>query len=181
MNLFKNVKGLLAAGVLAFGTLPAHASIITLDSGWQSFSFDDVGSAWSQTFEFTLTDTAWFSVTDAYLSGDQFEFFVNGAYIGVTSAPTSQGDQISNNFDGAFADSRWSSAEIMLTAGSYVVSGSTVLSPYGSGGAAVQLSSQSMGGPVFTDPTRVSEPGTAAMLFLAVAGLFLRNRKHAAR
>lgn len=174
MKILKRLKGICLALLLSVGAAPTHAVLITVDSGWQDFTFADVGSAWSDTFEFTLTDTAWFAVTDAYMSGDRFEFFVDGVSVGATSMPTVEGDQINDDYDAAFADARWSSAEIMLGAGTYQVSGLTLLSPFGSGRAAVQLSSTALGGPGFVP---VSEPGILVLFSVALAGLFIRSRK----
>ncbi|NMH60587.1 hypothetical protein [Alteromonas ponticola] len=172
---FKNkIKEVCLALLLFCNFAPAQADIITLDSGWNSFAFSGVGSPWGQTFEFTITDTAWFAVTDAFLSGDRFEFFLDGVSLGLTSMPTTQGDIIFDNYDSAFGDARWSSAEVMLGAGTYQVTGTTILSPYGSGGAAVQLSSTSLGGPTFAN---VSEPALPLLLGIALTSLFIRARK----
>ncbi|MGJ8611666.1 MAG: VPLPA-CTERM sorting domain-containing protein [Octadecabacter sp.] len=164
------------AAILAVAGTAASAAPLTLDAGWSSFDFEDVGSAWSETFTFTIASNAFFAVTDAYLSGDQFQFFVDGVSAGVTSAPTSQGDQISDSWDLAYADSRWSSGELELTAGTYEISGLTTLSPFGSGSAAVQLSSTSLGGPTI-QPSAVPIPAAGFLLFGALGGLAAFGRR----
>src|SRR3990172_11291339 len=86
----------------------AKAVPLTVDGGWNVFLFGDDFSPWSASFDFTLTDPAVFTVTDRYLSGDQFVVTDFGFGIGVTSIPSSLGDQIGSDWDTAAADPRWS-------------------------------------------------------------------------
>ena len=170
------------AGALCVGT-SANATTLTLDDGWQPFSFSDGGSAWSEDFTFTLLDTAYFAVTDAFCAGDQFEFTVNGTVEGVTSVPfydgTCTGPTSTTDADAAFASSVWSSGEIELGAGDYTISGIAVLSPFGQGAAFVQLSSTSLGGPVIAPPTSpVPLPAGGLLLVAGLGGMAaLRRRK----
>lgn len=163
---------------LAFAT-GANATALTVDAGWSFFSFASAGSAWSDEFTFTLTDTAYFVVTDAFCAGDQFSFSVNGTYQGETSTPfydgTCTGPTQEDDPDLAFSSSYWSSGEIELTAGSYTITGLTVLSPFGGGGAYAQLSSTSLGGTPITPS--VPLPAGGLMLISAAAGLGLMRRR----
>lgn len=179
MSTRKTIVGLAATGLLWAGISSASAAILELDTGWQSFEFAPAGSDWSESFEFTISDGAWFAVTDGFLSGDQFELFANGVSLGLTSAPTAEVVQIANDWDNAFADSRWSSAEVFLGAGSYLITGSTILTPFGGGLAAVQLSSSSLGGPSFEPPpgtTPVPTPATGILMISALFGLAASRR-----
>lgn len=173
----------LSAALLA---LPASGSALTalpLDGGWQEFLFADVGSAWDDSFGVSIGagETAWLAITDGFLSGDQFEFFANGVSLGLTSAPTAVGVDIGFNADAAFADARWSSAETMLGAGSYEITGNTVLSPFGAGRAFIRLSSTPLGGPGFENPVPTAPiplPAAGIMLIGALGALTLVARRH---
>ena len=180
------MKTKLAAAAIALATaasLSTSASALSLglDTGWQYFSFDGVGSAWSDDFTFTLSGPAYFAVTDAYCPGDQFSFKVNGTSIGNTSVPfydgTCAGSTYTDDPAFAYSSSLWSHGEIMLGAGSYTITGSTVLSPFSSGGAFAQLSSKSLGGPGIG---AVPVPAAGVLLATAFGGFAaLRRRKKA--
>ena len=156
---------------------PAHAIPLTLDGGWTQFTFEDVGSPWSDDFTFELLDPAYFAVTDAFLSGDRFEFFVNGISVGQTSDPTTEGVQINGDFDAAFADPQWSSAQILLDVGVYTITGLTTQSPFSSGAAAVQLTTADLGGPEFE--AEVPLPAAGLALLAGLAGLGVVGRRKA--
>jgi len=180
----KMMASVAVAAVLSVGALQkAEASTaLTLDDDWTTFLFGDVGSSWSDSFTFTIASTAYLAVTDAFLSGDRFEFFSNGVSLGLTSAPTTQGDDIGNDYAAAFTDARWSSAEAIFAAGSYTITGLTIDSPFGSGGAAIQLSSQSLGGPSFEPVNPIPLPAAGWLLLGALGGLvgLGRRRRRAA-
>jgi hypothetical protein len=156
----------IAAFAIALAATPAQATMITVGSGWQTFGFGGVGSSWDQDFSFSLAATATFKVTDAFLSGDRFGVFENGLSVGQTSAPGSVGDQIGSNYDAAFADPRWSHAAYVLGPGVYDFTGIATESPFGGGGAAVELVA---GG--------VPELGTWAMMILGFGGVALQLRR----
>jgi len=142
----------------------ANAASLSVDGGWSTFTFGGVGSSWSETFSFTLTNSAKLSVTDAYNSGDQFSF-TDGVTTWNTSTPTN--GFYNSDFDAAFADTNFSSLAVLLGAGSYQISGSTLLSPFGAGGAAIQLSSVS----------EVPIPAAALMFAPALLGFLGLRRK----
>ena len=151
---------------LAMTNVNAANIPLTVDGGWEYFSFDSVGSSWSDTFSFTLTQQAMFSVTDAYSSGNEFSF-TDGVSTWNTSTAINDGTNINNDFDAAFASSKFSSLSILLNAGSYTISGIATLSPYGGGGAAAQLSSVSA----------VPVPAAAVLFAPALLGFMGLRRK----
>jgi hypothetical protein len=158
---------LAAASFLAVA--PASADPLAVDGGWHEFSFGGQGSAFSPTYEFTLSTSGWLKVTDAFLSGDQFEVYSNSALLGATSVPGSQGDQINGDYDTAFADARWSSGAWLLGPGSYSIEGIVLASPFGGGGGAMRVDTAGA----------VPEPSTWAMMIggLGLAGVALRRRR----
>ena len=81
--------------------------------------------------------------------------------------------QIDDDYDAAFADPQWSSASYILGPGSYTVEGLTAVSPFGTGGAAVQLLSTGGGA--------VPEPGTWLMMLLGFAGIGMAVRSSRTR
>ncbi|WP_209424894.1 VPLPA-CTERM sorting domain-containing protein [Pararhodobacter sp. SW119] len=170
-------------------TLPITASAETalpLDGGWQFFAFSAVGAPWDDAFTFTLGagETAWLAVTDAFLPGDQFEVFANGMSLGLTSPPASEGETVGPDADAAFADPLFSSAEAMFGEGSYRITGTLTVSPLVPGGAFLQLSSTSLGGPAFAPaPEPVAPiplPAAGFLLIGALGGLSLLARRRLA-
>lgn len=165
----KSTLAIIATSIAALASAPAFAeTALTVDGGWQYFSFGNVGSSFSnQPFTFTLTESAVLRVTDAYLSGDQFEVFGNGTSLGLTSTPT-LGFDLGGDYDAAFASDNFSHGQWTLAAGTYSITGLTVLSPYSSGGAAISLSA-------------VPEPGSIALMLAGVAVLGARLKRRQAR
>ncbi len=152
--------------IALFGLLSmanVNAANLTVDGGWNYFSFGGVGSSWSETFSFTLTSAAKFTVTDAFNSGDQFSF-TDGVTTWNTSTPVHDGTNIGSDYDAALVSPKFSSLSVLLGAGSYTISGLTTLSPYGGGGAAAQLSS-------------VPVPAAAFMFAPALLGFIGLRRK----
>lgn len=128
----------LACSLFALTTSNVLAAPLSTDSGWSVFTFGGVESGWSDTYQFSSSDQTLLTVTDAYFAGDQFEVFANGSSLGITSAPGFDTDA-NDKFDLAAANSIWSTGEFVLDAGDYNISGTTTMSPYGSGGGAIKI------------------------------------------
>lgn len=179
MTTFKKLT-LAAALSTAMVSGQVSALPLTLDGGWESFSFEADGSPWSEDFTFTIASDAFFVVTDAFCAGDRFSFAVNGMDAGLTSVPffdgTCTGPTFSDDPDFAFASPNFSSGELLLGAGSYTVTGTAVDSPFGSGGAFAQLTSTSVGGPPIT-PDPVSAPATMLLVLGGLGALGMARRK----
>ena len=175
------ITTLLAATTLVFAGTATHAATLTLDAGYTTFYFDDTGSSWEDTFTFTLAGTGFLTVVDLFNSGDQFEVFVDGISAGLTSAPASQTEYIGVGAEAfAIASPDFSSGEIELGAGTYTISGTAALSPFGSGGSSIGLFSTSQGAPTIgaVVPT-VPLPASSLMLLVALGGLAaLRRNTH---
>lgn len=68
------MKSFLIASVYALALGSAtEAATLTVGSGWSSFTFEGDGSAWSESYTFTLSQNAYLLVTDAFKPGDLFE------------------------------------------------------------------------------------------------------------
>ncbi|MET0081697.1 MAG: PEP-CTERM sorting domain-containing protein [Sedimenticola sp.] len=162
----KNFRTKALGLTLLLASTQASAIPLTLDGGWQSFGFGGTGSSWYSTFEFTISDAAVLSVTDAFLAGDIFEVFADSVSLGLTSFTSDTTSQIGSDYDSAFASASWSSGSWDLAAGSYVISGVVTASPHGSGGAALRL-----------DTAEVPVPAPLALMGLGLAALGFSQRK----
>ncbi|MGI9600493.1 MAG: hypothetical protein ACR2QE_01315 [Acidimicrobiales bacterium] len=102
--------------------------------GWNSFSFGPVGSTTTITRTYGSGGGA-LDVTDAYLTGDQFDVSVAGNLCGQTSNAPNLGRFVwTNNPNTAYTDARWSSARVYLGPGTHTISITVTVSPWGSGG-----------------------------------------------
>jgi len=96
-----------------------HNTVPTLDGGWV---YDQINAAYtdsvSSSYDFTLTDSAYFRITDYFIVGDIYSVWDGGSYLGDTDFVG-----FSSSFpDDASANAGWmsasfSSAEFFLTAG----------------------------------------------------------------
>jgi hypothetical protein len=122
----------------------AQAAPYTVNSGWATFGWDGaVVTPWDTTFDFTLTTPAILKVTDAYFDGDRFNVTDNAKFIGDTSVPVDNGASIGSDYDGAFADPRWSSRQWVLFPGAHSITGTVIAETtgYTSGAGAIRVDS----------------------------------------
>ncbi|RYH11719.1 PEP-CTERM sorting domain-containing protein [Tropicimonas sp. IMCC6043] len=183
------LKKLFLAACIA--VLPGFASAATInltkEMGWTDFRFADSlnGGAWLEaapvcdpkdfmscelevlSFSVSLAEAAYLQVTDAFLSGDVFEVFANGASLGLTSA-SKTGNDIGNDYTAALADDRFSSGTWLLGPGEYIISGFVRSMPQTVGRASIRIAD-------------VPVPGSLALLLgagaaLGASGLRRRNR-----
>ncbi|MES2289338.1 MAG: PEPxxWA-CTERM sorting domain-containing protein [Pseudomonadota bacterium] len=168
-----------AAIALAANTMPtvdAHAATLVVGSGWQTFYFGSTGSSiyapsGDTTYTFSLAQAAELQVTDAFSIGDTFRFFNFGTAIGSTGAFNAAGPATSDAAT-AFAGSSYSKMSVLLGPGNYSLTGIATASPYGGGGAFIQLARVE---------NAIPEPSTWALMiagYLLVGGCMrYRGRK----
>src|SRR6266705_2363474 len=149
----KSIRGFLAALFAACAFLSVNASAGPIAVGpWFEFGFGAAGTALTSgvgtvpgvnpptTFldnppwTFTCTTSCWLVVTDAFLSGDRFQFFDNLASIGLTSVPV-LGSDCGNNVLGCLGNAAFSHGLFALTAGAHSITGIVTVSPFGAGAA----------------------------------------------
>lgn len=183
-------KLFLAACIAVLPGLASAATInLTKEMGWAEFRFDinRDGGAWLEgdkdpslypleilSFSVSLAEAAYLQVTDAFLSGDVFEIFANGASLGLTSATSVIGDKIGNDYSAALADARFSSGTWLLGPGEYIISGFVRTMPQTYGRAALRIA----------DAPPVPVPGSLALMLGAGAALgasAVRRRNRASR
>jgi PEP-CTERM motif len=156
---------------ISLGTSVARADVLTVGSGWDSFSFGGLGSSFSTDFEFTLTAPAVFRITDAFVDGDQFAISNHGTFVSDSSVPANNGFQINADYDAAFASPLFSHFSVNLGPGTYDFTGIVIQNATGfpdGGGAAAELVASA-----------VPEPSTWAMMILgfAAVGFLVHRRK----
>ncbi|MEM1410381.1 MAG: hypothetical protein AAGG79_06510, partial [Pseudomonadota bacterium] len=142
-----------------------------LDGGWFEDQLEDIGiDSGASPYEFTLTDSAFFRITDAFLTGDDWVVNNNGSLLfdpGLAAFPTAFGD----NVDAAsgWTNINFESGEILLAAGMYSI---TVT---GDGGGGLPATFY-----VRLDSNPIPVPA-AAPLMLAGLAAFAARRKLKAR
>jgi hypothetical protein len=178
------IKGLLAAVALtALAGAPAKAAVnvpLIDGAGWSEFFFgapgfspefqDLSGNTLNYTFTIAPGTTDVLRVTDGFVDTEQFAVAVfdpaTGLDVQPTSAPGDTGADVLNCWSCAFFDPehRWSTGEYILGAGSYIVSGAAIVSPFGAGAGAIELGA-------------VPEPATWAMMLAGFGGLGVMMRR----
>lgn len=180
----KNWKSALAALTLATGfavaPIASHADAIVVNAGWYGFCFGGTGSAATSGCQnsgigtsgnsttFTAAGPVLFQITDAFNAGDTFDVWVDGLYQ-FTTNPVPQSNPGISDPDLAFADPAYSHGQILLGGGFHTIDVFASASPFGSGGAYLQV----------ITARGVPEPGTVALIGIALAGLALRRRTNA--
>ncbi len=169
----KLLNKLVGVALLAASTA-SMADPIGVDAGWYGFCFGGAGSpatngcqnsgigSAGNPFTFALSGPGLLKVTDAFDIGDTFDVFVNSVLAFTTSAPGAGAS--TSNPDVAFASGYYSAGSLLLAAGNYSIDIFANQSPFGSGGAYVEIESA------------IPLPGTLALVGLGLAGLGLRRR-----
>lgn len=146
------LKTMSAAALLAAtmaGGANATSVNIAADGNWYQFDIDDIyaqsgGLEWidaidddlgpynndgsALTFALTLTQTSTLTVVDAGFAGDEFRVTINGQDYLSSAAIDTYPDSVGTDFDAALADSRYSHLNVVLGAGTYVISGNLAAS-----------------------------------------------------
>ena len=163
-------KTFLSALALAVSAAAAHAAPLTLDGGWSSFSASyGKTSSWNTSFEFTLTESALLQVTDTGDNNDMYMVTVASSGTSTdyaTSTPVG-GYAFSNDPDYTFGSDAFSSLEVLLEAGSYVITGRLNNTTYSAGTGSIQIVS----------PTTVPLPASGLLLLGAFGGVVALRRK----
>mgnify|MGYP003574543731 FL=1 len=121
----------------------AGAESLGLNSGWQTFTWTHPDNYrnkiyWDQTFEFTLSNPAVLTVTDAYEKGDRWTIFNYGASLGET--PWVPKSTVSTaDYDVAASDPTWSTDTFELTPGTYQITGKHRTNAYGNSSGGIRL------------------------------------------
>lgn len=114
-------------------------------------------------------------VTDAFQKGDAFDVYVDSIFRFRASAVASDAGGVVTDPDTGFADPTYSSGQLVLAAGSYSVEIFTKTSPFGGGGAFLQVSRTTLP----PDGTGVPQPSTYALMAAGMSGLWLLRRRMA--
>jgi hypothetical protein len=160
----------LAAACLCAVSTPAMATVLPLNGGWQADRTNAVGVASpSSPWTFTLTNNAFFRLTDAFITGDVYTATDTGNALTFVSTFTTDGAAVPAYQGTAWSDTRYSRFSKVLGAGSYSF---TITGNCAGGcpaGFAVRLD---------TAPAAVPEPATWAMLVLGfgLIGAAMRRR-----
>ncbi|WP_424196215.1 PEP-CTERM sorting domain-containing protein [Ampullimonas aquatilis] len=120
----------------------AHATLITTDGSWNQFDVDDLtaqsgGVEWIHindgtqlNYQFTIANgfQGKLTVVDAVFAGDTFKVFNGNTLLGTTSPVTATNYEqnplnLGYDFDAALANSQFSKATYILTAGTYDIHG----------------------------------------------------------
>lgn len=155
-KLSKSVLAILAAIALvpvAVAALPVDNGAsevytnapLTVNGGWQSFSFGGVGNTVSGSpFTYSAPVGTMIRIVDGFCYGDRFSVEVTPGTTtpvtpGATSLPGSSSCGGPSNGDAAFNDPLMSSGCWFVDAGSQSVTVKMLSSPYGSGGAFIRV------------------------------------------
>ncbi|SFI63818.1 VPLPA-CTERM sorting domain-containing protein [Celeribacter neptunius] len=164
---------LLAASAVSVALLSSSASALTLDGGWESDTISDAGTPSSGSpYAVSLTDSAYFRITDAFITGDVFDIFIDGV-LAFSTTFTAFGSGFGDNptADSAWTSASYSSGEYLLAAGDY----SITVQGDGAGGLPAGFYTR------LDSVSAVPLPAAAPLLLAALGGLgFARRRKNKA-
>lgn len=170
--MFSNSLKALAVAAATVTAGPSQAATINLvaGSGWDNFSFGDVGTTVGRSFSFSLAANAVLTIVDGFFAGDQLGVFNNAVSLGATSAPVTPSANTGMNFDAALASGQHSFGQFNLGPGTYLISMDVLARSPGTGLhiAAIRL-----------DMAAVPVPAGGALLLsgLGAAALLRRRRR----
>jgi hypothetical protein len=116
--------GLLAvvAMVVAFAAVSATAATLPVSTNWSTFNWSSgPGVMAIPSFDLTTGGLTTIQVTDAYITGDQFEVYVDGLLKLTTNSVREMGGSYAASGDDAWPDARYSKGWFDLGAGDYVI------------------------------------------------------------
>ncbi len=126
--------------LVAFASVSACADDLIVGGGWAYFDWYAGPGVWATpTFSLSADDTCTVQITDAFLTGDQFEVYVDGVLAITTSTPV-DGLNLGLDTDAAWAEPAYSKGCFVLDAGRYELSIKNILIPtgYPDGGAYIR-------------------------------------------
>jgi hypothetical protein len=179
--MFKFKLWFLAVSISVVLLTPAtlSAGAISADAGWYGFCFSGVGNTvyvgcknegigvTGNPVTFAATGEVELKITDAFSPGDMFQVVIDGGTPLNTSTP-SGGAGFTVDPDAAFADPAFSHIGVLLGSGSHTVDVSVIASPFGAGGAYLEVVSAE----ATPEPAALSLMGGGLLLL----GLLRRRR-----
>jgi hypothetical protein len=171
-------------GLLGGSAGPVQAAPIGIDAPWQLFQWHDAPGAWNDEGAFIYSAASWTTVqvTDYRVTGDRFEIYDEGLFVGMTSPPSTIWDY-TDDIDVAYADPRWSSGEFLLGPGAHALTIRTVwTAPLEMPGGGWQRNADGTGAiKVNTSDYIPTVPAPAAVLLAALGTVLAgwQRRRHA--
>jgi hypothetical protein len=142
---------------------------ITVGGHWTFFNWSGTPPVVNLDGPFTFSNSSsmLLKVTDAFIDGDRFGVYDNGALLGNTSVPADDGTQIGSDCNAAFANPKYSHATFTLAPGSHSVTMVTIAGATGftSGSGCVRVDL----GPAA--PSEVPEADTLLLMSGGLGGL----------
>lgn len=195
------LKSILTALALCAASTGATAATLTLDGTAKFFDNqfgtskgDPTQSAWVDSFDFEVDagQTAYLSIVEFREAGDIFGIEINGVFAGLTSTPSGVAayfdkttfGNLQDGINRAFLDARFSSGQIALSEGRYLVTG--FVSNYDPANSTASGYAMLTGSPTDAPALRAAASPSAAvvplpaagwLLLAAIAGIGLMRRK----